>query len=147
MWKLIPDTVASPWHLLKDTLQGKVPLGKKRSAQWRNVRAAHLKAHPTCAVCGGTKTLEVHHIEPFHTNPTKELDPDNLITLCEAKRSGITCHQFVGHMGNYKWTNERVREDVEYIRGRLNEARIRNKAETPPLEQFVEELKEETKDE
>ena len=35
----------------------------------------------TCARCGGTNALVVHHIKPVHVDPTLELAPDNLITL------------------------------------------------------------------
>jgi hypothetical protein len=37
-----------------------------------------------------------------------ELTPDNLITLCESKKYGITCHLFVGHRGNYRLFNPDV---------------------------------------
>lgn len=103
------------WNIIKhnvDRLQGKAPKGKKRSSKWRKVRAAHVKRNPTCAVCGGTKKLEVHHIIPFHECPGLELVPENLMTLCESKKKGVTCHQFFGHLGNYKKWNETVREDV-----------------------------------
>jgi len=41
--------------LIKDKLNG-------RSSAWRKIRNEHLKDHPCCAVCGGTKKLNVHHI-------------------------------------------------------------------------------------
>jgi len=90
---------------LRDTWQGKAPLTAKRSSKWSSVRKAHLEEHPTCAVCGGTKKLEVHHIIPFHENPSLELDPHNLITLCESASKGILCHMFIGHLGNYRTVN------------------------------------------
>ena len=61
-----------------------------------------------CAVCSGTASLEVHHIVPFHIDATKELDPSNLITLCESKKNGVNCHLFFGHLGNYKRVNVQV---------------------------------------
>jgi 5-methylcytosine-specific restriction enzyme A len=82
-----------------DAVQGKAPLGEKRSPQWPKVRAEHLKKNPTCAVCDGTAKLEVHHIVPFHIDSTKELEPTNLLTLCESKENGINCHLAFGHVG------------------------------------------------
>lgn len=83
-----------------------------RSNQWPKVRAEYLKTHPVCAVCGGTKKLEVHHIIPVHIDADKELDPNNLITLCEAKKYGVNCHLFFGHLGNYKKYNPFVARDA-----------------------------------
>ena len=82
-----------------------------RSGQWPKVRTYFLKENPTCAVCGGNKTLEVHHIKPFHTNPDLELDLNNLITLCENKKNGVNCHLLFGHLGNYRCQNPNVVED------------------------------------
>ena len=76
-----------------------------RSSKWRSVRDAHIKSHPFCAVCGGTKKLNVHHIQPFHLNPDLELDPHNLISLCESKRHGLNCHLLIGHLGNFRRIN------------------------------------------
>lgn len=90
---------------LKDRIQGKAPKGARRSSQWRHVRKKFLKNNPNCAVCGGNKKIEVHHIIPFHLAPDKELDEQNLVTLCEAGKYGITCHQLIGHLGNYRRFN------------------------------------------
>lgn len=97
---------------LKDRLAGKVPAGSKRSNEWPKVRAAHLAARPACELCGGTKKTEVHHMRPFHIDPSLELNPGNLITLCEAKKDGINCHLFVGHLGNFKSFNVAVMADA-----------------------------------
>lgn len=97
---------------ISDTLKGKTTLGKTRSNRWPIVRAVHLVAHPTCEVCGGKGNLEVHHIRPFHLHPELELDPTNLITLCEAKKDGINCHLFFGHLGNFKSYNVTVLADT-----------------------------------
>lgn len=104
---------------IKDRLSGKAPAGAKRSSQWPKVRAEHLKAHPECEACGGTDSLEVHHIEAFHDNPEKELDLTNLITLCESKKNGMTCHLFCGHGGSYKKTNPRVKNTAIYVKAIL----------------------------
>jgi len=92
-------------EVMKDRIQGKAPKGARRSSKWRGVRAKHLEDNPTCAVCGSSLVLEVHHIIPFHIAPDKELDPENLMTLCENRRYGINCHLLIGHLGNYRRTN------------------------------------------
>lgn len=101
---------------VKDVIQGKTALGTKRSSKWPTVRKEHLKNNPTCAICNGKEKVEVHHIKPFHKYPELELDPNNLITLCESKSFGITCHLAIGHGGNYKRTNPTVVQDVTYIK-------------------------------
>lgn len=97
---------------LKHRLQGKIPAGSKRSGHWPKVREDHLAKFPRCALCGGKEKVEVHHIHPFHLHPEKELDPTNLITLCEAKKNGINCHLAFGHLGNFKSVNESVEKDA-----------------------------------
>lgn len=54
------------------------------------------------------KGLHVHHIVPFHVDPSKELDPTNLITLC-----GKYCHYTIGHLMDYKSWNPNVIEDCK----------------------------------
>lgn len=98
---------------IKDVIQGKTGLGKTRSHMWPSVRAAHLKIQPCCAVCGGTESLEVHHKLPFHLHPKFELDPLNLITLCESKRGGINCHLALGHLGDFRSYNKDVEKDAD----------------------------------
>lgn len=79
-----------------------------RSSGWSSVRKQHIKENPECAVCGKTKKVEVHHIEPVHVNPHRELDPSNLITLCDSP-----CHLVFGHLMNYKSWNVDVVKDCE----------------------------------
>lgn len=79
-----------------------------RSPQWGDIRKQHLLKNNTCAACGRNKKLEVHHIEPVHLNPEKELDLDNLITLCDDP-----CHFIFGHLMNYKSWNKDVLYDCE----------------------------------
>jgi 5-methylcytosine-specific restriction protein A len=103
--------------------KGKVPVGSKRSNKWPAARKAHLAAHPTCALCGGDKKLEVHHIKPFHLHPELELDPSNFITLCESTKHGVNCHLFFGHLGNFKQVNEDVPQNSQEYFDRLTKAR------------------------
>jgi 5-methylcytosine-specific restriction protein A len=85
-----------------------------RSPLWPAVRKAWLKTNSTCAACGTTDKLEVHHIQPFNVRPDLELNPngDNLITLCE---TGGNCHLFVGHLKNWKSYNKNVKEDAAVV--------------------------------
>ena len=88
-----------------------------RSPKWRSVRNKHIEEHNTCAACGRNKKLEVHHIEPVHLNPDRELDPTNLITLCDDP-----CHFVFGHLMDYKsWNANVVTDCSEYL------LKIRNK--------------------
>lgn len=99
---------------LKDLAQGKARLGQKRSSRWPTIRKAHLEKNPECAVCGGKKQVEVHHIKPFHLHPELELEPSNLISLCESKNKGVNCHLFIGHLGSFQKMNEAVLEDAQF---------------------------------
>lgn len=105
---------------IKDRIQGKAPKGAKRSPRWRAVRREHLKHHPTCAACGGSVKLQVHHLIPFHVAPDLELDPSNLITLCEAGKYGVKCHQLLGHRGDFRLINWNCVNDVCTVRNLLN---------------------------
>ncbi len=86
-----------PW----DGCRGGPPVmtGLPRSGKWPSCRARHLKRQPVCQACGCTvlKLLNVHHIKPFQWFPELELDPGNLITLCE--RPQMSCHWIFGHGG------------------------------------------------
>ena len=80
--------------------------GVLRSGKWPAVRKHYIEAHPTCEACGREESLEVHHCEPFHEHPEKELDPDNLIALCRR------CHELLGHLDKWSSYNPAVREDA-----------------------------------
>lgn len=63
------------------------------------------------------KSVEVHHKKPFHLHPEYELDPDNLITLCEGKEfSSLACHLVFGHLGNYKLENQYIDDIVPVLK-------------------------------
>lgn len=87
--------------------------GAVRSPQWPGVRAAHLLKEPECQLCGGTTSLQVHHIRPFHIHPELELEDSNLITLCTGNNT-INCHVRFGHLDNFKdkW-NPNIRENCQ----------------------------------
>jgi 5-methylcytosine-specific restriction enzyme A len=105
---------------IKDVFQGKTTLFKKRSSKWPFLRKSFLEANDSCAACGGTEYLEVHHVVPFHENPKLELDITNLIALCD-KPGHANCHLEIGHLGNFKKENPNVREDAAKILKKLKE--------------------------
>ncbi len=86
------------------------PYDEKRSPHWHSVEKAHLKLEPACAACGNTSHAQVHHKKPFHLYPELELDPDNLITLCE--QPGTNHHLHVGHNGDWHKFNVHVEADA-----------------------------------
>lgn len=63
----------------------------------------------------------MHHIEPFHVAPELELDPANLITLCESKRNGVTCHLWFGHLGDYRSINREAASDARRWRMKMKQ--------------------------
>ena len=83
-----------------------------RSWGWSKVRKMHIKAHPICAACGRDDGLEVHHIKDFSNNPELELEPTNLVTLCD---KGTKCHLTFGHLGDWKSINPEVVKDSDWF--------------------------------
>lgn len=92
-----------------------------RSPQWGAVRARHLEQFPTCAVCERNAMLNVHHIKPYHLYPELELEPGNLVTLCEWP--SLNCHLFVGHLLSWKLYNPNVIADARRWLKSLRRAR------------------------
>jgi len=92
-------------------------LSKPRSPKWKKIRLEHMTSNPRCAVCGNTCKVVPHHIVPFHKDPSKELDPDNLISLCEGDT--FNCHLFFGHFRNWCRNNPDVVEDARMWSERL----------------------------
>ena len=108
--------------------------GQERSSQWSRVRKEHLRREPACVVCGYKgKRRHVHHIKPFHLHPHLELDPHNLMTLCDAR--GRDHHLLLGHLNEWASYNEHIREDVKRFH-RKTAAQIR---EDPRWQRKVEE--------
>lgn len=71
----------------------RMPDGRESAAlrgydrKWRRVRAAFLKRHPICELCGAEAT-EVHHITPVSRGGTHEWG--NLQALCKRCHSRVT---------------------------------------------------------
>lgn len=94
-------------------------LGKKlryavRSPKWPALRKQHIEKYPRCAACGRSKKIEVHHKKPVHDYPELELDPENLISLCDSP-----CHLVFGHFFDYKSWNPSVDEDTRVYYNKL----------------------------
>lgn len=84
--------------------------GIARSPHWEAFKHEFSKLHPKrCAYCDSPIDVQLHHEEPFHLKPERELDPTNLIWLCE--ENGTNHHLHVGHCEDWKKFNPRVRED------------------------------------
>lgn len=98
------------FELIKNLFQDDRTFGASRSSRWPTIRKNHLAKNPYCEVCGSTKDLTVHHIQPFHLYPELELEPTNLITLCEGKT--VNCHFLFGHFCNWKKFNIDVWKDA-----------------------------------
>jgi len=96
-------------HLI-EVLNGRVPLGGKRSPRWRDIQRNHIILNPECNACGTRIKLQVHHIKPFHTHPELELEPSNLWTLCN--RRWRRCHFIFGHFYNWRRINPNVVRDT-----------------------------------
>lgn len=96
------------------------PYDCRRLPQFKPVREEFLRGK-TCAACGTHKALTVHHIKPVYQFPELELDPDNLICLCEFPARN--CHYRIGHSLDWHCYNPNVVEDaarsLEQIRSRV----------------------------
>ena len=99
---------------LENVRDAHVGHGMERSPKWPSTQDRHLKMHPTCAACGGTTNVNVHHKKPFHLYPELELEPTNLITLC--MDGDKDCHIKLGHGGSFKAYNPNVEPDVAEVK-------------------------------
>lgn len=97
----------------EEQLAEKAPSGivyeGERSSGWTKVRNQFIRNHPTCAACGTTKDLNVHHIKPFSKYPELEFEKTNLITFCRYH------HYWLGHKGNWKKDNPNCKEEAQKI--------------------------------
>ena len=87
----------------------------QRSGRWPAVRDAFARGK-SCAACGTRSATEVHHIQPFHLVPARELDPSNLVVLCRG------CHLVFGHLHSWESYNPSCLNDAAahllQVRGR-----------------------------
>lgn len=91
--------------------EGPIVLGTPRSKDWSRVRDQFLHNHPICAVCHRSTYLNVHHKKPYHLYPALELDPNNLVTLCNPEGHG-GCHLLFGHLMSWEAWNPQVDADI-----------------------------------
>jgi 5-methylcytosine-specific restriction enzyme A len=85
-----------------------------RSSHWPKVRRDFISSNPVCSACGSNTLLQVHHILPFHDDPSKELDTDNLIALCMSLKT--LCHLRIGHGGSFTSFSQTVSLDAVEVR-------------------------------
>jgi 5-methylcytosine-specific restriction protein A len=111
LWTMVEDDgrIITPGNAPCDAAYG-----MPRAGGWRTARTRHLEANPFCLACGAVKGLNVHHEKPFHLFPHLELDPDNLVTLCESPSHN--CHFFLGHLLDWRSWNVDVRKLAAMIR-------------------------------
>lgn len=77
-----------------------------RHPRWPEAARAFVRRNPFCAVCRTKSDLQVHHELPFHLFPAREMDESLWHVLCRR------CHLFVGHLGDFRSYNPRVRADA-----------------------------------
>lgn len=82
-------------------------LAGERDSRWPALRKKYIQAHPRCEACNTLQEVQVHHIVPVKKDPSKELDPFNLISLCKKG-----CHLKIGHGGSYQFFNPGCKEDA-----------------------------------
>jgi hypothetical protein len=86
-----------------------------RSSKWPAFRKKYLAEHKTngggCEACGAKTGLQLHHVHPFHTDPSLELDPSNMLVVCMFV-GGLECHEKIAHSEKgFKWVNPNSRAD------------------------------------
>jgi hypothetical protein len=91
------------------------PPKRTQTRAWRALAAQHLRIYPMCAACGSRSRVRPHHVVPVSVDPSRELDPLNLLSLCESYAFGVNCHLFLGHGGQWSTYNpQAVRDAFEY---------------------------------
>lgn len=88
--------------------------GTPRSPKWPALRA-HFIRGKCCQGCEATRDLEAHHVVPYHIDPSRELDENNLICLCRE------CHFQLGHLRDWSASNPYVWYDATVYLQRLRE--------------------------
>lgn len=100
-------------------------IGHGRSSHWPAIEKAFRKVHPQCVCClvPSTKHVQIHHRFPFHYcvalgRPDLELDPRNLITLCEwPSHPSPDHHLLIGHLDSFRSSDLDVAEGTITFRG------------------------------
>jgi hypothetical protein len=84
-----------------------------RSGKWSKIRNEFVTEYPKCAACNSEKMINCHHIEPFSENPERELDKNNLISLC------FSCHFIFGHLKSWISHNPNVVQDSAWYNQKM----------------------------
>lgn len=106
-----PQWLLNLEYRVKATLGFSDPMfgGVPRASDWMQWRKQHI--HTTCDFCGTKRTLlkplQLHHCYPYHLDPSKEKDRNNVVTLCQP------CHIRVGHLMNFQSYNPDIKSDIE----------------------------------
>lgn len=107
--------------------------GLHRSPHWEGVEKQFIKDHPNCFACEsqdyGKVGVQVHHaITPYHIailceRPDLELDPRNLVCLCETEknRPAQNHHLLIGHLKEFESYNPDVLADIKLFFGKTKE--------------------------
>jgi thymidylate synthase (FAD) len=71
--------------------QGGVSTDREKVGSWtsRNARQVHDRNAYKCVICGSSRELHAHHVDPVWHSPEKAKDSTNLTTLCTPCRSAI----------------------------------------------------------
>lgn len=90
-------------------------MGTPRDGRWPTFERRLILAHPFCAACGCAEVdaLEGHHVVPFHEQPDRELDPENVRILCGHRANA--CHRLIGHGGNWRLINREVDAAIAFL--------------------------------
>ncbi len=87
---------------IKQEVKNIKDVGVKVYRRWRVLSSAARKHYKVCAICGYTKKLQAHHIQPRHLFPDLILVWKNIIVLCK------NCHFQVAHWHNYRDYNSDI---------------------------------------
>lgn len=85
-----------------------VAAGQQRSSNWPAFLREHLRGK-VCCVCGATDGLTLHHVVPVSVDASRELDPTNVVPICDDS-STKRCHIMIGHLGDWRRWNPDVRQ-------------------------------------
>lgn len=87
------------------------PWALPRSPRWPALSRAHLAAHPRCEACGAAAGVVAHHVVPVHIDRARELDPANLVSMCNPHG----CHLYLAHCGRWDWYSPEVRDLCRWL--------------------------------
>lgn len=90
--------------------------GVRDSYSYHKAMKKYLLNNPSCAFCGRTSKVDVHHKVPVSVCPERASDDTNMITLCRKPQ----CHLVVGHLGNFKKYNSKIEEVCGVMKNDIN---------------------------